>query len=91
MKSIRNNADMSCIAMPEKFRRLGDFANYYNGKKVAPVLTIFIGGNHEASNYLRELYFFFSKGNRLIKGFMAAGSLRIYITLVLLAALISAE
>ena len=66
MKSIRNNADMSCIAMPEKFRRLGDFANYYNGKKVAPVLTIFIGGNHEASNYLRELYFFFSKG-RLIK------------------------
>jgi lariat debranching enzyme len=67
MKSIRNNADMSCIAMPEKFRRLGDFANYYNGKKVAPVLTIFIGGNHEASNYLRELYFFFSKGNRLIK------------------------
>ena len=41
--------------MPEKFRRLGDFADYYNGKKRAPVLTVFIGGNHEASNYLHEL------------------------------------
>ncbi len=27
------------------------------GKKKAPILTIFIGGNHEASNYLRELQF----------------------------------
>ena len=28
---------------------------YYSVEKVAPVLTIFIGGNHEASNYLQEL------------------------------------
>lgn len=28
---------------------------YYSGEKVAPVLTVFIGGNHEASNYLQEL------------------------------------
>src|SRR5271169_5208902 len=42
--------------MPEKYRRLGDFASYYNGTNTAPVLTIFIGGNHEASNYLHELY-----------------------------------
>lgn len=27
---------------------------YYSGEKKAPVLTIFIGGNHEASNYLQE-------------------------------------
>src|SRR5690606_17616949 len=27
------------------------------GEKKAPYLTIFIGGNHEASTYLRELYF----------------------------------
>ena len=53
---MRNNADLACIAMPEKYRRLGDFASYYNGTKTAPVLTIFIGGNHEASNYLHELY-----------------------------------
>lgn len=28
---------------------------YYSGEKRAPLLTIFIGGNHEASNYLQEL------------------------------------
>ena len=34
-----------------------DFYKYYSGEKTAPVLTIFIGGNHEASNHLRELYY----------------------------------
>ena len=29
---------------------------YYTGAKVAPVLTLVIGGNHEASNYMWELY-----------------------------------
>lgn len=28
---------------------------YYTGELVAPVLTIFIGGNHEASNHMQEL------------------------------------
>ena len=28
---------------------------YYTGEKQAPVLTIVIGGNHEASNYFWEL------------------------------------
>lgn len=28
---------------------------YYSGEKNAPVLTVFIGGNHEASNHLQEL------------------------------------
>ena len=28
---------------------------YYSGEKKAPILTIFIGGNHESSNYLQEL------------------------------------
>ena len=31
------------------------FFRYYSGEKTAPVLTVFIGGNHEASNYLQEL------------------------------------
>ncbi|XP_007430041.1 lariat debranching enzyme [Python bivittatus] len=31
------------------------FPRYYSGEKKAPVLTIFIGGNHEASNHLQEL------------------------------------
>ena len=28
---------------------------YYSGEKVAPVPTVIIGGNHEASNHLQEL------------------------------------
>lgn len=31
------------------------FSRYYSGELKAPVLTIFIGGNHEASNHLQEL------------------------------------
>lgn len=33
----------------------GSFFRYHQGEAVAPVLTIFIGGNHEASNHLQEL------------------------------------
>jgi hypothetical protein len=43
--------------MPQKYRRMADFHEYYSGARVAPYLTIFIGGNHEASNYLFELYY----------------------------------
>jgi lariat debranching enzyme len=28
---------------------------YYTGERSAPLLTIVIGGNHEASNYMSEL------------------------------------
>jgi lariat debranching enzyme len=43
--------------MPAKYRRLGSFPTYYSGEKKAPILTLFIGGNHEASQPLRELYY----------------------------------
>jgi lariat debranching enzyme len=33
------------------------FYKYYAGEAIAPMLTIFIGGNHEASNYLQVLTF----------------------------------
>jgi len=45
------------MSVPEKYLDMGDFHKYYTGEKIAPFLTIFIGGNHEASNYLRELYY----------------------------------
>jgi lariat debranching enzyme len=32
------------------------FYKYYKGEKVAPVMTIVIGGNHEASNHMYELF-----------------------------------
>ena len=56
-QAIRNYADMSAISIPPKYKRLGDFCKYYSGEKIAPVLTVFIGGNHECSSYLRELQY----------------------------------
>ncbi|KAG0216241.1 lariat debranching enzyme [Mortierella sp. GBA30] len=56
MRSIRNEADLDTIACPRKYLRLGTFHKYYSGECKVPIPTVFIGGNHEASNYLWELY-----------------------------------
>lgn len=56
-QAVRTHSDLQCMAVPPKYRQLGDFKKYYDREKVAPYLTIFIGGNHEASNYLQELYY----------------------------------
>lgn len=45
---------MSC---PVKYREIGDFYKYYSGVNTAPYLTIFVGGNHEASSHLWELFY----------------------------------
>ncbi|KAJ3342268.1 lariat debranching enzyme [Gonapodya sp. JEL0774] len=47
---------MEAIACPPKYRRVGTFYKYYSGELRAPIPTVFVGGNHEASNYLWELY-----------------------------------
>uniref|UniRef100_A0A8C9RFB4 Debranching RNA lariats 1 n=1 Tax=Scleropages formosus TaxID=113540 RepID=A0A8C9RFB4_SCLFO len=54
-QAVRNEGDMKCMAVPAKYRNMETFYKYYSGEKKAPVLTIFIGGNHEASNHLQEL------------------------------------
>lgn len=54
-QSVRNVNDLKCLHVPKKYRQLGDFHEYYSGTRKAPKLTIFIGGNHEASNYLMTL------------------------------------
>ncbi|XP_045138094.1 lariat debranching enzyme B-like [Portunus trituberculatus] len=54
-QSVRNEQDLKCMACPIKYMSMHDFYRYHSGEKKAPVLTIFIGGNHEASNYLQEL------------------------------------
>ena len=45
------------MSVPTKFRDIGDFHEYYSGVRTAPYLTVFVGGNHEASNHLFELYY----------------------------------
>jgi lariat debranching enzyme len=56
-QSHRNAGDFHSSSIPPKYRSLGTFPSYYAGEKKAPILTIFIGGNHEASQPLRELYY----------------------------------
>lgn len=54
-QSLRNKCDLQSLNVPFKYQRMADFHEYYSGKRKAPVLTIFIGGNHECSSYLQEL------------------------------------
>ena len=54
---IRTENDLQFLSCPEKYRIMGDFNKYYKGIIQAPYLTIFIGGNHEASNYLEQNYY----------------------------------
>ncbi|CEL61804.1 Lariat debranching enzyme OS=Schizosaccharomyces pombe (strain 972 / ATCC 24843) GN=dbr1 PE=3 SV=2 [Rhizoctonia solani AG-1 IB] len=55
-QAIRNHQDLLCMSVPDKYKKLGAFYKYYTGEEKASVLTIVIGGNHEASNYMWELY-----------------------------------
>ena len=54
---MRTEKDLTFLSCPEKYREMGDFYKYYTSKAIAPYLTIFIGGNHEASNYLEQNYY----------------------------------
>jgi lariat debranching enzyme len=55
-QSVRDNNDLDSLNCPQKYRELKDFHLYYSGKLKAPIKTLFIGGNHEASTYLFENY-----------------------------------
>ncbi|GFY85930.1 debranching enzyme 1 [Actinidia rufa] len=56
-QAVRNERDLESLNVKPKYRSMNSFWKYYSGEKVAPFPTIFIGGNHEASNYLWELYY----------------------------------
>lgn len=60
-QSMRSVNDLSSMSAPEKFLKLGDFKDYWSpdpekvpAKCIAPYLTIFVGGNHENSDWLAE-------------------------------------
>lgn len=56
-EAVRNEDDLMCMACPDKFKDMRSFYKYYSGESVAPVPTVFVGGNHEASNHLQEIPF----------------------------------
>lgn len=55
-QALRDQTDLDYLHCPQKYKSMGSFFKYFESQK-APILTIFIGGNHEAVNYMRELYF----------------------------------
>lgn len=59
----RDEADLHTMAAPSKYRRLGDFPEFYNGKAKFPWPVYFIGGNHEPYGYLDQ----FPAGAELIR------------------------
>ncbi|KAL6065624.1 lariat debranching enzyme [Balamuthia mandrillaris] len=56
-QAVRNLEDLNSLSCKPTYRRMNTFYKYYSGEMTAPVLTLFIGGNHEASNHLAELYY----------------------------------
>jgi lariat debranching enzyme len=56
-QSMRNQRDLEDMHCPEKYKEMGTFQEYFTGTRKAPVTTVFIGGNHEAVNSLRESHF----------------------------------
>ena len=48
-------ADLKTMACPSKYKSMQQFWKYYKGQKRAPIMTIVIGGNHEATNHMQEL------------------------------------
>ncbi|KAI3849251.1 hypothetical protein MKX03_001650, partial [Papaver bracteatum] len=56
-QAVRNENDLESLNVKPEYRRMNSFWKYYSGQEIAPFLTVFIDGNHEASNYLWELYY----------------------------------
>lgn len=54
-QAVRNASDLECMSVPDKYKHMRSFWKYYAGQQAAPVPTVFVGGNHEASNHLQEL------------------------------------
>ncbi|KAG7297700.1 hypothetical protein JYU34_018417 [Plutella xylostella] len=54
-QATRNTDDLSGMAVPDRYKHMRTFYKYYSGELLAPVLTVFIGGNHEASSHMQEL------------------------------------
>ncbi|CAA7393707.1 unnamed protein product [Spirodela intermedia] len=56
-QAVRYQSDLNSLNVKPNYRKMNSFWKYYSGEEIAPYPTIFIGGNHEASNYLWELYY----------------------------------
>lgn len=87
-QAVRNVDDLQCMACPDKYKDMRSFWRYYSGTKKVPVPTVFVGGNHEASNHLQEIplgglvapniYFLGNAGVVSVNGLRIAGVSGVY-------------
>ncbi|GBE93131.1 metallophosphoesterase [Nostoc cycadae] len=59
----RHEADLSTMSAPTKYKKLGEFSDYYLGKAFFPWPVFFIGGNHEPYGFLEQ----FTNGAEIVK------------------------
>lgn len=54
VQACRTPHDLLSMSVPVKYRRMGDFHKFHSGERRAPVLTLIVGGNHEASGFMSQ-------------------------------------
>jgi lariat debranching enzyme len=54
-QAIRDETDMRAMACPAKYQQVGDYPAYHMGQRSFPAEVVFIGGNHEAYNWLETM------------------------------------
>lgn len=54
-QAIRDETDMRAMACPAKYQQVGDYPAYHTGRNSFPAEVAFIGGNHEAYNWLETM------------------------------------
>ncbi|MBW4619850.1 MAG: metallophosphoesterase [Cyanosarcina radialis HA8281-LM2] len=84
----RNEADLLTMAAPKKYKKLGDFPDFYNKKAAFPWPIYFIGGNHEPYGFLDRMpngakiaencYYLGRVGSKVIETIKIAGLSGIY-------------
>ena len=65
----RDLADLATIDTPTKYKKLGDFPDFYQNKAEFPYPIYFIGGNHEPYGFLDCFY----EGKEIAKNFHYLG------------------
>ena len=56
VQAARDARDLASMSFAKFRPRFGDFQAYHDGRKRAPILTLVVGGNHEASLHFWDLY-----------------------------------
>jgi len=65
----RHKEDLLTMDAPTKYKKLGDFANFYTGRADFPYPLYFIGGNHESYGFLDR----FPQGREIAPNFNYLG------------------